>query len=189
MDSQNQWWDLQIEMTSYAHFPRSPVIEWLKFQKTSCSNPHRDLGQIKVTVLVVFCPFFEFFFRVPRTSLLLFSHQIQASGLLKTYVLTSAPAPQGHHVLAENVKQPWRVHGQSALCFVGCVADLRINSWSETTMFTTKDLVFPAVFASSGHLVLLNLVFRTLCPTCSQKHVQHWTIYICIHLINYCNCC
>ena len=44
-------------------------------------------------------------------------------------------------------------------------------------------------FASSGHLVLLNLVFRTLCPTCSQKHVQHWTIYICIHLINYCNCC
>ena len=46
-----------------------------------CSNPRQDLGLIEITVLVVSCPIA---LTMPRTSLLLFTHQIQASGQRKT---------------------------------------------------------------------------------------------------------
>ena len=44
--------------TSDALFRRSPVTERLKSQKTDCSNPHQDLGPIKITVLVVHVPLY-----------------------------------------------------------------------------------------------------------------------------------
>ena len=66
--------------TSDALFRRSPVTERLKSQKTDCSNPHQDLGLTEITVPMVSCPIV---LMVLQTSLVLFSHQIQASGQRK----------------------------------------------------------------------------------------------------------
>ena len=174
-------------MSSDAHFHQCPVIDWLKSQKTDCSNPCQDLGLIEITVLVVSChrlikiPKDQLFqplsgpwsdwnngsggqlkswktecsnpcqdlglnektvlvvscpvaFMMLQTGLLLFSHRIQASGQPKK--------PRGVYKCMWTAgapcfgwsKQPCIVHGQSASCFVGFIAELKVDSWSETTL-------------------------------------------------------
>ena len=94
-------------------------------------------------------------------------------------------------------KWPHTVHGQSALCFGGFMAELKVDSWSETTLqqllqdwlsvmwtstfhvlFTTMDFIF----CKSGVLLFLHhqdtvsywiLVSSTLCPIRCLKNVQH----------------
>ena len=76
--------------------------------------------------------------------------------------------------------RPGIVHGQSALCFLGCIAEPELTSWSETilwhlfqdwlivlwtstfhVLFTTRIFILqvwcPIVFASSGHCFHLNV--------------------------------
>ena len=69
-----------------------------------------------------------------QAQLLLLSHQLQASGQCRTPVdvLTSASGPLGHPVLAEVSGHV--LHSESALCFVGIIAEPRVNSWSETSL-------------------------------------------------------
>ena len=94
---------------------------------------------------------------------------------------------------------PCTVHGQSAVWFffVGFVAELKVNSWSEATLqqlfqdWFVSDVNFNfscfvhshefcflqvwchTVFASSRHRVLLKLVPCTLRPMRCSKNVQH----------------
>ena len=59
---------------SDAHCCQSLVIDWLKSQRSDCSNPHQDLSLIRIQ----FWWSFVLLSLMPQTSLLLFSHQIQS---------------------------------------------------------------------------------------------------------------
>ena len=79
-------------------FPSVSVHRPIKITKDRLSQLPSGPWSDKNTVLVVSCPTV---FTVQRTSLLLFTHQIQAWGQRKRQ-MTGASGPQGHHVLAIN---------------------------------------------------------------------------------------
>ena len=122
MDSESTY----LSLCSDAHFHQSPVVDQLEFKQTSCSNPHQDLGQIEITVPVISCPTV---FMMPRTSVLLFFHRgpeiglrsAQKTGVDKCIQTAGAPC-------FDRSKRPRIVHGQSALCFVGFIAEPKVDS-------------------------------------------------------------
>ena len=75
-------WYYCVLSDSDTHFCQTPVIDHWKSQKTDYSNPHQDLGLIKLQfrLLLVSCPFV-----IPLDNpAILFSHQSQASGQRRT---------------------------------------------------------------------------------------------------------
>ena len=114
-------------MSVSGHRPIKIRKDWLKSQKTDCSNPHKDLGPIEIIVLVVSCPIVVFLrlshwqacycFPSPTE----FKPQVSAK---KTEVLTSASGLLGHHVLTKEVATYAAWSKRMMLC--------RLYSWSES---------------------------------------------------------
>ena len=122
--------------SSNAHFRQSPVIliDWLKSQakRPVVPTPLRTLVQLKRSPvgLVSHC----FYGAADKPPII--SQQNSSFGWAqKTNVLYIASRPQRHRVLAE-VSGHVLCEGQSALCifFVGSIAELKVNSWSEATL-------------------------------------------------------
>ena len=134
---------------------------------------------------------------MPWTSLLLFSHQIQASGQQKTQSCWQVHSDWSDTMFLTEVRG--QVHSQRASCFVGCKAEPKVTSWTETTLWQlfknclsvmwtstfhvlfTTDFVFckckPGVLLFLHHqdtVSPLTLVSRTHCPIMCTKNVQHW---------------
>ena len=151
---------LYLNCFNDAHFWRFPVIDRLKSQKTDCFNPHQNLGPIEIRFWWShLCPIV---FMVPRTSplkVLLFPNEIWASGQHKRQTCWQV------HLDCRGTRFGWSkwpciVHVQSALSFffVGSLAERKVNSWSEATLWQLSQdwssmmwtLTFPILFTTTG---------------------------------------
>ena len=152
-------------LTRWCTFSWSLFMDWLKSQKTDCSNPQQDLGPIKIQF---------WWFRVP-----LF---LWCCGQACYYFPTKFKprfgtkdecVEQGIWTTEFWLKWPCLMRSHCTLCFffVGCVAEPKLNSWSGATVqqlfqdwlsvmwtstfpvsFTTTDFVF----CKSGVLLFLH---------------------------------
>ena len=112
---------------SDAHFHQSPVTGQLKVKETNCTNLHQNLGPIKVQFWWS-VPLFLWFHRQACYCFhTIFKPQVSAN----TSVLTNASRL---HVSAEVSGHAYIVQGQSATCFIGCKAETKVTSWSETSI-------------------------------------------------------
>ena len=102
----------KFSWSSDAHFHQSPVIGWLKSQKTDCSNPHQDLGLIEIKFWWFHVPLFSWcwgqaFYCLPTE----FKPQVSAKDRGVEKCIWTAWAP-----CSGWSKQPRIVHGQFTLC-------------------------------------------------------------------------
>ena len=118
--------------SSEAHFRRSPVIDRLQFQRTYCSNSPQDLGPIKRQLWRSRVPLFSWDHGQARyyfpTKL---KPRLSARDRRVDQCIQTWEAPRFGWS-----KWPCIVQCQRALCFffVGCVAEPKVNSWSEATL-------------------------------------------------------
>ena len=173
--------------------------DWLKSQKTDCSNPPQDFGPIKIQFWWSRVPLFlrcrrQAYYYFPTKFTPLFS----ARDSVDQCILTAEAPCLGWS------KWSCISHGQSASCFffIGSIAEPKVNSWSETTLqqlfqdwllvvWTSNFSCFvhnhgicflqvwcPAVFASSGHRVRLKFGLQ---DTLSCKVIKKCATLLHIH--------